>query len=82
MVKSHVLGMGRIRGKGGSTPSTSFQTCTSATPRAAPSTVAVKSLPPLPSVVMAPAPAHPLPPSMQHVKAWTYQKHVKVNVYQ
>ena len=36
-------------------PSTSFQTCTSGTPSAAPSTVAVRSLPPRPSVVIAPA---------------------------
>ena len=41
------------------TPSTSFQTCTSGTPNAAPSTVAVRSLPPRPSVVIAPAATSP-----------------------
>lgn len=40
-------------------PSTSFQTCTSGTPNAAPSTVAVRSLPPRPSVVIAPAATSP-----------------------
>ena len=39
----------------GKIPSTSFQTWTSSTSRAAPRTVAVRSLPPLPSVVIAPA---------------------------
>ena len=42
-------GLGKVN-----SPSTSFQTCTSSTPRAAPITVAVRSLPPLPSVVIAP----------------------------
>lgn len=45
---------GTMRGSADRMPSTSFQTHTSGTPSARPTTVAVRSDPPRPSVVMAP----------------------------
>ena len=52
------------RGSADRMPSTSFHTCTSSNSAAAPTRLAVRSLPPLPRVVMLPSSSLPMKPVM------------------